>query len=270
MNIHLLNKTRIMTKKFAVVALALMSVMTTEVSAQTSSQKSAVLVSRSKQVITKTTATDTVSTTRTTNDKVTFDYKKEAVDGNAIAFDNKNKDIEGKKLSRAFIALAGGANFQFSGSEFRPEGRILLGRESKDLVFFADLFLSGKKQNESDELTDNGVRKGADFTGTYLDYGGKLNVGFKLLQDARYRNWLAIYGGAGYGFSKTDGDQAQVVSSNSGFLFGGGILGKASLTDHWGIIGQLEFGNVVKCYHDSDQKLDNFALKALLGLSYTF
>jgi hypothetical protein len=261
-----------MTKKFAVVALALMSVMTTEVTAQTSSQKSAVLVSRSKSAITMTTATDTVTTTRTTNDKVSFDYKKSNVDGNpsAIAFDNKNKDIEGKKLSRAFLALAGGANFQFSGSEFRPEGRILFGREAKSLVFFADLFLSGKKLNESEELTENGVKKGADFTGKYLDYGGKLNVGFKILQDSRYRNWLAIYAGAGYGFSKTDGDDAPAMSSNSGFLYGGGLLGKMALNNHWGIVGQIEFGNVVRCYHDSDQDLGNFAGKLLVGVSYTF
>lgn len=119
-------------------------------------------------------------------------------------------------------------------------------------------------------MTAGGVKKGASYTGTYLTYGGKLNVGVKILQNDRYTSWVALYGGAGYANSTTDVDDAEVVSSNSGFLYGGGLLGKASLGKHWGLIGQIEFGNITRCYHDSKQDLGNFAFKFQGGVVYTF
>lgn len=136
-----------LTAKAAVVVL--ISMMTSVVTAQTtSSNMSTVTVSRARKVIDMTTSEDTLHTTQKRNIDVPFDYKKANVDsGNeaAIAFDNHNRDIEGKKLSRAFIALEGGLSYQLDGAEIQPEARLLIGREAKSLVFFADLFLSGKK-----------------------------------------------------------------------------------------------------------------------------
>jgi hypothetical protein len=269
------------TKKFVVAVVAMCAMFATEVNAQTSSPKNeqpaTLKVIRGNKSITKITAEDTITAVKTRVSEVSDRYKMSRYTMRLLGkepvspyFNNTTKDIEGNNLNRGFIELQGGPTLQFSGSELRLAGRVVGGWETKRMLFFANLGLSSKAHNDSDELTENGIRKGADATGAFTTYDGTLNVGLKFWQDDRYRSYVAFYLGAGYGFSKTDGEEAEVGSSNSGFLYLGGLKGKWGVTQHLGLTCSFEFGNIVRCMHDSDQDLTNFAGKAFIGVSYTF
>ena len=257
----------------SIFALVLMSMFVNVSYAQDSTTKSAVLkVKRSSTEVTATTATDTIVTTRTRNCDVAFDYKKESVDGNAIAFDNFNKDIEGHKLSRPFVELGFGGTYIFDGSEIRPELRAILGWETKHTLLFVNGFMSWKGYNVSDDVTENGIVEGAEATGRYNTFGAIMNMGWKLWQDARYRSYVAIYGGGGYGYCKSDGDAEEIryTSSFYGLLYQAGVKAKWGLTQHVGLTFDVSFGNAARNFHDSEQDMNNFALKGLIGLNYTF
>jgi hypothetical protein len=257
----------------SIFALVLMSMFVNVSYAQDSTTKSAVLkVKRSAREVTVQTK-DTVETyTKTRNADVSFETKKAVVDGNAVAFNNFNKDIEGRKLSRAFVELGGGMNYIFDGSEFRPEIRATLGWETKHTLLFVNGFMSLKGHNVSSDKTENGITEGAEAEGRYNVFGATFNAGWKLWQDARYRSYVAIYGGAGYGYCKTDGDDDAIryTSSFYGLLYQGGVKAKWGFSEHFGLTFNAEFGNSARNFHDSEQDMNNFAIKALLGLNYTF
>jgi hypothetical protein len=191
------------------VALVLMSMFATVATAQTTKvqSKPAVLhVIRSAKQVTEVTTADTTTYNKMRNSDVSFATKQAFVNGEAWAFDNENKDVEGNKLSRPFLAIGGGANFLFSDKDVRPDFFARLGWEKKRFLTFVDFNVSWSGFNVSSNLTSNGVTEGAEAVGNYIIFAGTLNEAVKLWQDARYRSYLAVKAGAGYGYCKTDGD----------------------------------------------------------------
>jgi hypothetical protein len=278
MNIHLLNKTRIMTKKFAVVALALMSVMTTEVFAQTSSQnksneKSAVLkIHRTNKQVTMVSETagkkDTVTATRTrvcdVSDSVKlarYEAKLKGEQPTGAYFDNHNKDITGKKISRPFVELGGGGTLLFDNSELRPELVVNAGWESRYFLLMATGYFSGKAFNSD-----------AEAGGSYQTFGGLLGGGPKLWSSNDFNSYLAVIGQVGYGYEKTDGDDEAIRFSSSfyGLKWRGLLRFHYGFNSHWGVSVDAGVTNTVRNHHDSDQDKGGVTAEATLTLGYSF
>ena len=132
--------------------------------------------------------------------------------------------------------------------------------------------MSWKGFNTSTNLTANGVTEGAEATGHYTTFNATLGFAGKVWQDARYRSFIALYGDAGYGYCKTDGDNENIrfTSSFYGFVWEGGIKAKWGFSRHLGLNVDLGVGNVARNFHDSEQDMGAIALKGVLSLVYTF
>lgn len=269
--------------KVVVAVVAMCAMFATEVNAQTSSPKneqSAVLkVTRSNRVITKTTATDTVVAQKTTINQVSDEFKVARYEARLRGekapgeyFDNHNRDIEGKLLSRPYVELGGGAAWLFSSSEFRPEIRATFGWEMKPALIFADFSFGWKGFSESDDLSEHGLREGSEAEGRYNVFTGTLNAGLKVWQDARYLSYIAVFGGAGYSYAKTDGDSDNIRFSSSFYQlrWQGGLLVKIGFNEHWGFSGRAYVFNPSNNEHDSAQDAGKLAVGAQVALGYTF
>jgi hypothetical protein len=273
-----------MTKRNLLLAIALMSAMffASVATAQTTTDqsKSATLrITRNNKVITKTTATDTIVAKKTTINQVSDSFKVARYEARlkgeqapGTYFDNHNRDIEGKLLSRPFVELGGGATYAFSSSEFRPEVRLTLGWEMKPAIIFADFSLGWKGFSTSDDLSEHGLREGSEATGRYNVFTGTLNGALKVWQDARYLSYIAIFGGAGYSYAKTDGDSEDIRFSSSFYQlrWQGGVMAKYGFNEHWGVSARAYVFNPSNNEHDSDQDAAKLAVGAQVGVSYSF
>jgi hypothetical protein len=271
------------------VVVVLISMMTSVVFAQTTSQnneqKSAVLkITRSSKQVTMVTSdatgkVDTVVATRTrvcdVSDEVKLDRYEARLAGkeaHGAYFDNKNKDITGRKLSRPVFELGGGATYAPSNKEFRPVFRGTAGWEMRYMILFADFEFGTKGFSTSDALTDSGVREGAEVTGRYNTFTGVLNGAVKLYNSADFNSFVSLFGGAGYTYAKTDGDDESIRFSSSFYQFRwqGGILAKWGFSSHWGVSGRIYVQNPSNNEHDSDQDAGVLAVGAQLGVNYSF
>ena len=229
-------------------------------------------VQRSAKKVVVTTSVDTTTYVKTRNNAVSFEQKKDVVNGEAVAFDNVNKDVEGNLLNRPFVGIGGGGSFLFSGNELHPILSATIGWEKKNMILFADFGLSMKGHNVSSDTSDDGVVEGAEAVGRYNTFTATANIGWKLWQSDRYRSYVAIYGGAGYGYAKTDGDNDDVryTSSFYGFVWQAGLLTKIGFNRHFGLGLNLHVGNAARNYHDSEQDMSAIKIGALASLIYTF
>jgi len=263
-------------------AIVLMSMMFANVSfAQDSkNNQSAVLkITRGNNVITKTTATDTIVAKKTTINQVSDSFKVARYEARlkgeqapGTYFDNHNKDIEGKLLSRPFVELGGGGAWLFSSKEFRPEVRLTLGWEMKPALIFADFSYSGKGFSTSDNLSEHGIREGAEATGGYNVFTGVLNGALKVWQSDRYLSHVSLFGGIGYSYAKTDGDSEDIRFSSSFYQlrWQGGLLVKIGFNEHWGFSGRAYVFNPSNNEHDSAQDAGKLAVGAQVGVNYSF
>lgn len=241
-------------------------------------QNAAVLdVQRTKKQVTvivanDSAATDTITYRRTHNNAVDFKTKQAFVNGEAVAFNNVNKDVEGNLLSRPFVGIGGGASYLFDGSELRPTINAIVGWEKKNMIIFADFNMSWKGYNISSETTDNGVVEGAEADGRYNSFNATANIGWKLWQSDRYRSYVAPFAGAGYGYAKTDGDAEEVryTSSFYGLVWQAGVMTKIGFSKHFGLGLNLHVGNAARNYHDSEQDMSAIKLGGSASLIYTF
>lgn len=271
------------------VAIVLMSMIASTVNAQTVSQnneqKSAVLkITRSAKQVTMVSQSadgkkDTVVATKTrvceVSDSVKlarYEAKLKGEQPTGAYFDNHNKDITGRVLSRPFVELGGGATYAFSSKEVRPVGRLTLGWEMKSLLIFGDFELGMKGFSTSDALTEHGVREGSEATGRYNTFTGVLNGAVKLWNSDNYNSFIAIFGGAGYTYAKTDGDDESIRFSSSFYQlrWQGGVLMKYGFNSHWGLTGRIYVQNPSNNEHDSDQDAAKLAIGAQLGVNYSF
>jgi outer membrane protein W len=215
---------------------------------------------------------DTITYVKTRNNAVSFEQKRSFVNGESYAFDNKNKDAEGNRLSRPFLGIGGGASYLFDGNELRPTLNAVIGWEKKNMILFADFSMSWKGYNVSSSTTDNGVTEGAEAEGQYNTFGACANIGWKLWQSDRYRSYVAPFAGAGYGYCKTDGDADDVryTSSFYGLVWQAGVMTKIGFSRHFGLGLNLHVGNAARNYHDSEQDMSAIKLGAVANLIYTF
>lgn len=265
---------------FAIVLMSMMFANVATAQTTTDQSKSATLrITRNNKVITKTTATDTVTAEKTTVNKVSDEYKLARYEARlkgeqapGTYFDNHNKDIEGKLLSRPFVELGGGGNYLPSSKEFRPEVRLTAGWEMKPAIIFADFSLGWKGFSTSDDLSEHGLREGSEAEGRYNVFTGTLNGALKVWQDARYLSYIAIFGGAGYSYAKTDGDSEDIRFSSSFYQlrWQGGLLVKIGFNEHWGFSGRAYVFNPSNNEHDSAQDAGKLAVGAQVGVSYSF
>jgi len=278
-----------MTKKF--VAIIVLGMMCATVStAQTENpikgeQKSAVLkIHRTRQAVTMVTSDaagkkDTVTATRTrvcdVSDSVKvarYEARLAGQEAPGTYFNNTNKDITGRLLSRPYVELGGGATYAFSGNEVRPVLRLTAGWEMRYFLLFADLEFGLKGFSTSDDLSEHGIREGAEASGRYNTFTGVLNGAVKLYNSSDFNSFLAIFGGAGYTYAKTDGDSEDIRFSSSFYQlrWQGGILAKYGFNEHWGLTGRIYVQNPSNNEHDSDQDAGKLAVGAQLGLNYSF
>lgn len=215
---------------------------------------------------------DTITYVKTRNNAVSFATKRAFVNGESYAFNNQNKDAEGNRLSRPFLGIGGGASYLFNGSELRPTINAIVGWEKKNLIIFCDFNMSWKGYNVSSSTSDNGVVEGAEAEGNYNTFGATANLGLKVWQSDRYRSYVALYGGAGYGYAKTDGDAEEVryTSSFYGLVWQAGVMTKIGFSKHFGLGLNLHVGNAARNYHDSEQDMSAIKLGAVANLIYTF
>jgi hypothetical protein len=278
-----------MTKKF--VAIIVLGMMCATVStAQTENpvkgeQKSAVLkIHRTNKQVTMVSKTaegkqDTTVATKTrvcdVSDEVKlarYEAKRRGEKPEGAYFNNKNKDITGRKLSRPFLEVGGGVTYAFSSKEVRPVFRGTFGWEMRYALLFADLEMSLKGFSTSNDLSEHGLREGAEASGRYNTFTGVLNGAVKLWNSSDFNSFIALFGGAGYSYAKTDGDDESIRFSSSFYQFRwqGGILAKWGFAEHWGLTGRLYVQNPSNNEHDSDQDAGKLAVGAQLGVNYSF
>lgn len=265
---------------FAIVLMSMMFANVATAQTTTDQSKSATLrITRNNKVITKTTEKDTIVAKKTRVCEVSDSFKVARYEARLAGkeapgtyFDNHNKDIEGKLLSRPYVELGGGAAWLFSSSEFRPEIRATFGWEMKPALIFADFSFGWKGFSTSDDLSEHGLREGSEATGRYNVFTGTLNAALKVWQDARYLSYVAIFGGAGYSYAKTDGDDSEIRFSSSFYQlrWQGGVIVKVGINEHWGFSGRAYVFNPSNNEHDSDQDAGKLAVGAQVALGYTF
>jgi hypothetical protein len=256
-------------------AIALMSVMFANVTtAQTTKDQSAVLkIHRTRQQVTMVTSdaagkVDTVTAVRTrvcdVSDEVKlarYEAKRRGEKPETVYFDNKNKDIEGKKISRPFVELGFGGTLLFDNSELRPELVLNAGWESRYFILMATGYFSGKAFNSD-----------AEAGGSYHTFGGLLGGGPKLWNSANFNSYLALIGQVGYGYEKTDGDAEDIRFSSSfyGLKWRGLLRFHYGFNNHWGLSVDAGVTNTVRNHHDSDQDKGGVTAEATVTLGYSF
>lgn len=258
--------------KVVVAVVAMCAMFATEVNAQTSSPKneqSAVLkVTRSNRVITKTTATDTVVAQKTTINQVSDEFKVARYEARLAGkeapgsyFDNHNRDIEGKLLSRPFVEAGFGGTLLFDNSELRPELIVNVGWECRYFLLMATGYFSGKAFNSD-----------AEAGGSYNTFGGMLGGGPKLWSSNDFNSYLALIGQVGYGYEKTDGDAEDIRFSSSfyGLKWRGFARFHYGFNEHWGLSVDAGVTNTVRNHHNSEQDKGGITAEATLTLGYSF
>jgi hypothetical protein len=257
------------------VVMALMSVMSTVAFAQApKNYQSAVLrITRTNKQVTMVSKTaegkqDTVVATRTrvcdVSDSVKlarYEARRAGKTPETVYFDNKNKDIEGKKISRPFIELGFGGTYLFDNSEIRPELVINAGWESRYFILMATGYFSGKAFNSD-----------AEAGGSYHTFGGLLGGGPKVWNSANFNSYLALIGQVGYGYEKTDGDDEAIRFSSSfyGLKWRGLLRFHYGFNNHWGVSVDAGVTNTVRNHHDSEQDKGGITVETTLTLGYSF
>jgi hypothetical protein len=270
---------------FAIVLMSMMFANVATAQTTTDQSKSAVLkIHRTKQQVTMVTSdatgkNDTTVATRTrvcdVSDSVKlarYEAKRAGKTPEGAYFNNKNKDITGRKLSRPFLEVGGGVTYAFSSKEVRPVFRGTFGWEMRYALIFADFEFGTKGFSTSDALSEHGVREGAEVTGRYNTFTGVLNGAVKLYNSSDFNSFVALFGGVGYTYAKTDGDDESIRFSSSFYQlrWQGGIMGKWGINDHWGVSARAYVFNPSNNEHDSAQNAGKLAVGAQVALDYTF
>jgi hypothetical protein len=251
---------------------------------ESAEQKTVIKITRNKQQVTMVTSDadgkqDTTVAVRTrvceVSDSVKLARYEARLKGETapgVYFDNKNKDITGRKLSRPFVELGGGGAWLFSSKEFRPVGRFTLGWESRYTLIFADFEFGTKGFSTSDDLSEHGVRKGAEAEGLYKTFSAVANGAVKLWNSDNFNSFIALYGGVGYTYAKTDGDSDDIRFGSAFYQFRwqAGLLAKYGFNSHWGLTGRLYIQNPSNNEHDSAQDAGKLAVGAQVGVNYSF
>ena len=200
---------------------------------------------------------DTVVWNRTSTDEVSFAQKEAICRGESRIVDPHHKDYEGNFRHRTQATLLAGG--MVADGYFSPVFTGRLGYETCHWLFELEGSLSSSKYTNV-----------AEYSGRYLSFAAQFNAGWKFLQDRRYRHFLAVLGTVGYGFQKTDGDQAVARSRNYGFVAGGMLRGSLGLTKNWRLVGEFGYKIVPKVLHNEEQDLSNGGFFANVGVGYSF
>lgn len=211
---------------------------------------------------------DTEVATRTRVSEVSDEYKLARYEAKrrgekpeGVYFDNHNKDITGRVLSRPFVELGFGGTYLFDNSEIRPELVVNAGWESRYFLLMATGFFSGKAFNSD-----------AEAGGSYHTFGGLLGGGPKLWNSNDFNSYLALIGQVGYGYTKTDGDDESIRFSSSfyGLKWRGLLRFHYGFNNHWGVSVDAGVTNTVRNHHDSDQDKGGVTAEATVTLGYSF
>ena len=110
----------------------------------------------------------------------------------------------------------------------------------------------------------------AEYSGRYLSFAAQFNAGWKFWQDRRYRHYLAVLGTAGYGYQKTDGDEAVARSKNYGTIIGALARVSWGLPKNWRLVGEVGYKIVPKVRHNEEQDVHNAGVFANVGIGYAW
>ncbi len=200
---------------------------------------------------------DTVCWNRTNTDSISFATKESICRGETRVFSPEHKDYDGNFRHKTQATILGGG--MVVDGYFTPTLTGRLGYETCHFLFDLEGSFSSSKHTEV-----------AEYSGRYLSFAAQFNAGWKFLQDRRYRHYLAVLGTVGYGYQKTDGDEAAARSKNYGIIYGGLVRGSLGLTKNWRLVGELGYKIVPKVRHNEEQDVHNGGFFANVGVGYTW
>ena len=191
-----------------------------------------------------------------TND-VSDVYKRKALRGEAISVDPHHKDMTGWLRHRVSVSALGGG--LIVGQRFAPMATARLTYEMCYTMVELEGTYSTMKYTQS-----------ADAKGIYSTFSAVGNFGWKFWQDNMYRSYLAVVAHAGYGYQKTDSDEAMAHSDNYGLVFGGSVRGSWGVSKHLRLIGEAGYMVYPKVEHNQAQDLSHGGAFARVGIGYTW
>ena len=200
---------------------------------------------------------DTVRWNRTNTGDVSFATKESACRGEIRVIDPEHKDLDGNFRHKTQATILGGG--MVVDGYFTPTMTGRLGYETCHFLYELEGSFSSSKHTEV-----------AEYSGRYLSFSAQFNAGWKFLQDRRYRHYLAVLGTVGYGYQKTDGDEAVARSKNYGIIYGGMVRGSLGLSQHWRLVGEFGYKIVPKVRHNEEQDVHNGGFFANVGVGYTW
>ncbi len=201
-------------------------------------------------------AQDTTVYERTTVKNMTFAQQEAFLNGELKAVNPEHKDYDGNFRHKVNISLLGGGVF---GKTFSPTVSLRLGYETCHWLWELEGGFSSSKYTES-----------ADARGRYITFSGTFNAGWKFLQDPKYKSYLAVLGIAGYGYQRSDSNEALERSKNYGWIFGGMFRGSLHLGRNWSLIGEVGYKIVPEVQKGEEQNLSAGGAFVNLGVTKSF
>lgn len=227
-------------------------------------KKPAQSVERHGDTTSATYADGTSSTfTRTTSGRVSYSDKVAVVNGRKFAVRPGNRDIEGNLRHTVYMSLLGGAMYVVDDHEFQPLLNLKGGYESCHFLFEIEA------QGTWMQYTDSASVAGHHYSSLSFYVG----AGWKVWQDARYRNYVALGGSLGYAYQRTDDKNADVFSDNYGLAGKAWVRGILPLGLHLGLLMEAGYNLLPKVYHKADQNhqdLNHGGGYVQIGLNYRF
>lgn len=201
-------------------------------------------------------AQDTTVYERTTIKDMTYEQQLAFLSGELKAVNPEHKDYDGNFRHKVNLSLLGGGVF---GQTISPTATIRLGYETCHWLWELEGGFSSSKYTES-----------ADAKGRYITFSGTFNAGWKFLQDPKYKSYVAVLGLAGYGYQRSDSNEALERSKNYGLVFGGMARGSLHLGANWSLVGEVGYKIIPEVQKGEDQNLSAGGFFANIGITKSF